>query len=1009
MTTFQNLISTLTNFWAEKGCIVHQGHDVEVGAGTFNPATFLRSLGPEPYQTVYVEPSRRPQDGRYGENPNRVQLFHQLQVIMKPSPIDIQTTYIDSLKAIGFDLSTHDLRFVHDDWESPTIGAWGLGWEVWIDGMEITQFTYFQALANFSLHPIPIELTYGLERLAMILQDVDSIFDIKWNDTITYGEVCKRNEQEWSRYNFEQASTKMWLAHFNDFEKESKDLIEQNLPIPAYDFVMKASHAFNMLEARGVLSTTERTGYIARIRNLAKLVASQYMESRKEQNYPLLSKGIKTNPPEKPKAVQHFDPKQTDDFVLEIGSEQLPATYIPIGCLELEKKCRKLLDEQQISYGKIEIFATPRRLAIIIHQLSHGNEDQVIERRGPPISIAFDDAGKITEKGKGFLTSLNFPSHSLDEIRQKSHASLFIQEHNGKEYLFANAMQKGISTANLLMTHLPNLIGNLPFPKKMRWSDLEIEYGRPLQWILCLFGKNVLSFTIGNIVSGNQTFGHAQRAPHSIAIDHPHSYEKKLEKNFVLASVSKREKSILSQLEGIEKETNAVAINKSKVLSEVIHLTEWPELTYTGFDPEFLKAPKEVLISEMVQHQRYFPLQKDEQNLANVFVITADNAPTEEIRQGNRKVLSARLSDGVFLYEQDLKISLDAFNEKLKNVVFQQDLGSLFDKEKRLVAIAQILTKNIPIEGEKHCLRAASLCKADLVSNLVAEFPELQGTIGKYYALAAKEDLQVAMAIEEHYLPRFEDDALPQNDSSILLSLADRLDNLIGYFSVGLKPSSSHDPYALRRTVIGLLKILIEHHLSVDLDQVLIDALQCFPTLHGKINEQKRLREELLQFITARATTLFHEYYEFKKEEVEASLQGSATNPYDQYCQLKALNEFRTSSDQFAKLFEVYKRARGQLEGQQAFSLNPKFLTENPEVQLNQHLDQIKPSYEEALLKKNYTKAYEILGSLQDPLANLFDHVKILADDPNIQNNRLALLQKVFSLFSKLLDFSKIR
>ena len=286
--TFQQMISDLTEFWLQEGCLLGHGHDVEVGAGTFNPATFLRSLGPEPFQTVYVEPSRRPQDGRFGDNPNRLQLFHQLQVILKPSPKNIQALYLKSLEAAGFHLKEHDVRFVHDDWESPTLGASGLGWEVWLDGMEVTQFTYFQTVAGLPLDPITVELTYGLERLSMILQKKDSFFQMQWNEQVKYGDLFHRNEVEWSHYNFNRATIGMWLRHFDDFEKEALTLLDLNLPIPAYDFVMKASHAFNILEARGTLSVTERMGYIRRVRSLAQIAAKKYIESRQALAFPLL-------------------------------------------------------------------------------------------------------------------------------------------------------------------------------------------------------------------------------------------------------------------------------------------------------------------------------------------------------------------------------------------------------------------------------------------------------------------------------------------------------------------------------------------------------------------------------------------------------------------------------------------------------------------------------------------------------------------------------------------------
>ncbi len=285
---FQDVILTLEKYWAAKGCIIQQPYDLEVGAGTFNPATFLRSLGPEPFKVAYVEPSRRPTDGRYGKNPNRLQHYYQYQVILKPSPIDIQELYLNSLKVLGITPMAHDIRFVEDDWESPTLGAWGLGWEVWLDGMEITQFTYFQQVGGFELKPVSGEITYGLERIAMYLQGVDNVFDLQWNDKVKYGQIHHQSEVEWSHYNFEEADVEMLQKLFDMFEAEGVRLAEKKMVLPLYDCCLKCSHTFNMLDARGAISVTERTSYIGRVRNLAKLSAENYLEQRKEMGFPLL-------------------------------------------------------------------------------------------------------------------------------------------------------------------------------------------------------------------------------------------------------------------------------------------------------------------------------------------------------------------------------------------------------------------------------------------------------------------------------------------------------------------------------------------------------------------------------------------------------------------------------------------------------------------------------------------------------------------------------------------------
>jgi len=288
--TFQQLIFALETYWAKQGCLILQPYDMEVGAGTFHPATFLRVLGPEPWRAAYVEPSRRPTDGRYGDNPNRLQHYYQYQVILKPSPLNVQELYLNSLKSFGIDPLDHDIRFVEDDWESPTLGAWGLGWEVWLDGMEISQFTYFQQAGGIDLKPVSVELTYGIERIAMYIQGVDNVFELKWNEEITYGEVHHQTEVEYSYHNFEEADVDMLRILFSMYEKEGMRLLEKSLVLPAYDYCLKCSHTFNLLDARGAISVAERTAYIGRVRNLARLCAEGYLRKREERGFPLIEK-----------------------------------------------------------------------------------------------------------------------------------------------------------------------------------------------------------------------------------------------------------------------------------------------------------------------------------------------------------------------------------------------------------------------------------------------------------------------------------------------------------------------------------------------------------------------------------------------------------------------------------------------------------------------------------------------------------------------------------------------
>ncbi|MCH7566489.1 MAG: glycine--tRNA ligase subunit alpha [Nitrospirae bacterium] len=303
--TLQDVILSLNRFWSKRGCVIHQPYDLEMGAGTFHPATFLRALGPEPWLAAYPETCRRPTDGRYGKNPNRLQHYYQYQVVIKPSPDTIQSLYLESLTHLGIDPRLHDIRFVQDDWESPTLGAWGLGWEVRLDGMEITQFTYFQEIGGIELNPITVELTYGTERIAMYLQQVDNVYDLAWNDTITYGDIHYQTEVQFSKYNFEEADVSMLSTTFQAFEAEGTRLIEKGLPLPAYDYCIKTSHVFNLLDARGAISVAERTGYIARVRALARLCAESYLREREAMGYPLLKAASRARRPVRTKSVVH--------------------------------------------------------------------------------------------------------------------------------------------------------------------------------------------------------------------------------------------------------------------------------------------------------------------------------------------------------------------------------------------------------------------------------------------------------------------------------------------------------------------------------------------------------------------------------------------------------------------------------------------------------------------------------------------------------------------------------
>ncbi len=1005
MCYFQDIVATLSEFWAKRGCVITTPYDVEKGAGTSHPETLLRALGPEPFSVAYIEPCRRPKDGRYGTNPNRLQHYFQYQVILKPSPDDIVDIYLDSLRAIGLDTSKHDIRFVHDDWENPTLGAWGLGWEVWLDGMEVTQFTYFQAAAGVSLSPVTGEITYGIERLTMALQGVHSIFDIQWNEQLTYGDLFLQQEVQWSRYNFEAQDEAMWMRHFEDFQHEARRLVACGLCLPAYDFVIKASHAFNMLDAKGVISVSERASYIAQIRDIAKLVAESYVSFREKLGFPLLKTRSIPPPPESLQPLP--TPKApTERCVVEIGVEELPAAFIPQGISTLSSAMRKLLEKEGLAYRSLLAYGAPRRLAVVVEDLATERAPTHVEKRGPHINLMWDQNGVVTEAGKGFLRGFNIPVCSLDDVRRGAIAGLEIRLVKNQEYVFASIDSPAISTAQLLHTALPTLISSLEFPKAMRWGDHSLSFARPIRWITALLGSDVIPFQLEHLTSGRTSQGHRQRKPGTIELACAADYEHALERAYVMVDQKRRKEHILTELTSIEQTLNQAAVHKERVINQLVHLSEWPDVAAVTFDKNLLDAPKEVLISEMVEHQKYLPLVDSNGQLCNQFVLVADNIPTDLVLQGNLKVLTARLSDGSFLWKEDVKIPLATLREKLHAIVYQKELGSVYQKTERLEALVRSLHPYVPLAYLDDAMAAARLSKADLASQVVGEFPELQGTIGHLLAIAQGYSPAIAHAIREHWLPKQEEGELPTHEEGILLALADKFDTLTGFFALGLKPSSSSDPYALRRQAIGLVRILLAQHIHLPLHEIVAKTLTMFPPslLHG---ERTVIATELCAFITTRARALFLDGG-LRKESIDAVLAVQPDDLYDAQLRLDALRDLHHSNIDFSAFLEVLKRCLGQVDISFVPHINPALLIAPSEQRLFTILEQAERSCHTYAHAHDWKSYLSTLLTVQAPIDALFAEVKVVADDPEVCHNRLSLLRRIIGLCASFADVKKL-
>ncbi|MBI4771307.1 MAG: glycine--tRNA ligase subunit alpha, partial [Chloroflexi bacterium] len=502
--TFQSVILTLQQFWAARGCLIWQPYYTQVGAGTYNPATFLRVLGPEPWNVAYVEPSIRPDDGRYGENPNRFQQHYQFQVILKPDPGNPVEIYLDSLAALGLDPRQHDIRFVEDNWESPALGAWGLGWEVWADGQEITQFTYFQQAGGLPCDPVSVEITYGLERILIALRNAGAIWDEPWSEAVTYGEVNRQGEYEHSKYYFEVADVDRLRQMYDLLEAESRAALAAGLVLPAYDYLLRCSHTFNVLDTRGAIGVTERAAFFGKMRGLSREVATAYLEQRRRLEYPLLKEEGRRKKEETaalaPRSTPHAAP-----FMLEIGVEELPVGDLDSALDQLRALAPTFFSDLRLEPGPVTVAGTPRRLTVSLQSLAATQLDREGIHRGPPAARAFEVGGRSALHPYGTPTKA---AEGFARGKGVNVADLQVRQLDGGEYAVAVIREPGRPAAEVLREKLPDLVAALKFDKSMRWLPGDpTAFSRPIRWLLALHGENVIPFEYAGLTAGRTTRG----------------------------------------------------------------------------------------------------------------------------------------------------------------------------------------------------------------------------------------------------------------------------------------------------------------------------------------------------------------------------------------------------------------------------------------------------------------------------------------------------------------------
>lgn len=684
-------------------------------------------------------------------------------------------------------------------------------------------------------------------------------------------------------------------------------------------------------------------------------------------------------------------------LLLEIGTEEMPARFVAGACEQLKEKVEKWLQTNRIAYGEVTSYETPRRFAVMLKDVSEQQEDINEELRGPAKKIAVDESGAWTKAALGFARGKGLAPEDL-----------YLQEVGGIEYVFARKHQAGQPTVDLL-PQLADLITGLSFPKNMRWGAHELRFVRPIRWMVALFGSDVIPMEIAGVQAGRETRGH-RFLGQSVQIGQPEAYAAALAEQYVLADPAERRQRIVAQINELEAEKGWTVPIDEGLLDEVVHLVEYPTVLFGSFEEEYLEIPQEVLVTSMREHQRYFPVQNKNGDLLPHFV-TVRNGNDRDIAtvaRGNEKVLRARLSDARFFYQEDQKLQIPAALARLENVVFHEELGTIGDKIRRIQQAAADISQSVSLSADeaKRLARAAAICKFDLVSQMVYEFPELQGIMGERYARLAGEDDIAARAIFEHYLPRFAGDMLPATKEGAVLSIADKLDTIVGCFAIGIIPTGSQDPYALRRQASGIVQILLDKQLPVSLDELFDAALAILDSRSLLKRSKEEIKADLHEFFSLRLKNLLQEQH-VRYDVIDAVLRADATHVKEVVDRAHVIMN-AVADDSFKSIVESFNRVNNLGQKASGTDVDEHLFETEEERALWTAFTEVKQDAAALLEEKAFDRALDRMAELKPAIDAFFDHVMVMVDNEKVKQNRLALLASIAGFVYQLADFSKI-
>jgi len=684
-------------------------------------------------------------------------------------------------------------------------------------------------------------------------------------------------------------------------------------------------------------------------------------------------------------------------LLLEIGLEEVPSRFMPGTLQQLKTTAEAMLKEMRIASGSVATYGTPRRLALMVKDLADRQDDLLKEVKGPAKKVAFDSEGKPTKAVLGFARGQGV---SVEDLVVKTVG-------NG-EYMFARVKEAGKETITILPDFLTKLINSLNFPKPMRWGDGNMRFIRPIRWLVALYNHEIVELEIAGVRSDRFTYGHRFLSKEPIELSSPEEYFTKLQKAYVIVDQQERKKLIRQQITDLAASEGGRVEEDEELLEEITYLVEYPTALCGTFPERYLDLPVEVLITPMKEHQRYFPVWGKDGKLLPKF-ITVRNGSEEyldNVREGNVKVLLARLADAEFFYQEDQRVPLLEKVERLKKVVFQESLGTVYDKVKRIEKLAVFVAQSLGWNQEEIELvkTGASIAKADLVTNMVYEFPELQGIMGGYYAKLEGYDPRICQGVREHYQPRFAGDQVPESKVGIAVSLADKLDTIVGCFGVGLIPTGSQDPLGLRRQALGICNTIVEHGLKLSLTSFITEAYR----LYGGILQEdlEQTKTQVLQFFKQRIQNILEER-NIRYDVIDAVLAAGFDDLADTCLRAEALQAFE-KNPHYHSLVTAFARAANLTKNVEKFEVEEGFLLENAEKELSKAVEKVSVLVEKATDKSLYTEALEKISTLHRPIDDFFSEVMVMVEDKKIRENRLGLLQKITYLTSHIADLSKL-